>query len=138
MIKKIALATAVVSMFSLPAFASFGTSVSNGNILQEGSTPSSIINTGQPHTYQLNLEHAATVRIATSHFPGTQNPMLPMTAKLIDAQGNTVQEVRSSGGEFEILESLQAGQYSLVVSGSSAPGGDGWDAHRYSLHVAFQ
>ncbi|MCE8012680.1 hypothetical protein [Billgrantia desiderata] len=138
MIKKIALTAAVVSMFSLPAFASFGTSASNGNILQEGSTPSTIINTGQPHTYQLNLDQAATVRIASSHFPGTQTPMLPMSAQLIDAQGNTVREVRSSRGEFEIREALQAGQYRLVVSGNSAPGGDGWDAHRYSLHVAFQ
>lgn len=137
MIKKIAFATAVLSMFSAPAFASFGTAASNGNVLQEGSTSSSIINTGQPHTYQLDLDQATTVRIASSHLPGAHS-MLPMSAQLIDAQGNTVKEVRSSGGDFEIREALQAGQYRLVVSGNSAPGGDGWDAHRYSLHVAFQ
>ncbi|MDX5433091.1 MAG: hypothetical protein LPK20_05940 [Halomonas sp.] len=136
MIKKIALAAAVVSMFSVPAFANFG-SGTNGNILQEGSTPSTIINAGQPHTYQIDLDQPATVRIASSHFPGTHS-ILPMKVKLIDAQDNTVKEVSSSGGDFEIREALQAGKYRLVVSGNSAPGGDSWDVHRYSLHVAFQ
>lgn len=137
MIKKIAFATAVLTMFSAPAFASFGTAASSGNVLQEGSTSSTIINSGRPHTYQLNLDEAATVRIASSHLPGVDS-ILPMKAELIDAQGNTLSQVRSSGGDFEIREALPAGQYSLVVSGNSAPGGESWDAHRYSLHVAFE
>ncbi|MBW6392451.1 hypothetical protein [Billgrantia antri] len=135
MFKKIALAAAVISMFSVPAFANFG--AANGNVLQEGSTASTIINSGQSHDYQINLDQPATVRIASSHFPGTHS-ILPMKAKLVDAQGNTVKEVTSSGSDFEIKEALSAGQYRLVVSGSSAPGGDSWDVHRYSLHVAFQ
>ncbi|QTP54328.1 hypothetical protein HNO51_06280 [Billgrantia sulfidoxydans] len=136
MFKKIALTAAVVSMFSVPAFANFG-SGANENILKEGSTASTIINSGQPHTYQINLDQPTTVRIASSHFPG-MNSILPMKAKLIDAQGDTVKEVSSYGGDFEIREALRAGQYRLVVSGNSAPGGDSWDVHRYSLHVAFQ
>ncbi|WP_254276182.1 hypothetical protein [Halomonas sp. 3H] len=137
MIKKVALTAAVVSLFSVPAFANFGTTASSESALQEGSTPSVIINSGQPHTYQLNLNEAAAVKIASSHFPGMHS-ILPMKAELIDAQGNTLSQVRSSGGDFEIREALPAGQYSLVVSGNSAPGGDSWDAHRYSLHVAFK
>lgn len=138
MIKKIALAAAVASLFSLPAFASLDSATANGNVLQEGSTASRIINSGHPHTYSFNLEQPATVSIASRHFPGAHQNTLPMKARLIDAQGNTVSEVNSTAGEFEIQEALQAGQYRLVVSGNSAPGGESWDAHRYNLNVNFQ
>lgn len=138
MIKKIALAAAVASLFSLPAFASLGSATANGNILQEGSTASRIINSGHPHTYSIHLEQPATVSIASRHFPGADHSTLPMSARLIDGQGNTVREVQSTGGDFSLQEALQAGQYQLVVSGKPAPGGESWDAHRYSLDVTFQ
>ncbi|RCV89659.1 hypothetical protein [Billgrantia montanilacus] len=138
MLKKIALATAVVSMFSVPAFASFGSATENGNFLQEGSTTSKIINSGQAHTYYLDVEQATAVKIGSDHFPGTNHPLQRMSAQLVDAQGNIVTEAKSSAGNFEIQETLQPGQYRLMVSGSSAPGGDSWDVHRYSLHVNFQ
>ncbi len=136
MIKKIALAAAVVSMFSVPAIASLDAPAAQGTWLQKGNNASGILTSANSHTYLFDIENTATVKIDSSHFPGASHPMQRMSAQLLDASGNVVVESQASSGDFSISEKLQPGQYRLVVSGSSGGYGDSWDVHRYNLNVS--
>ena len=136
-VKSILFGALVASIFSTPALANFGTTTQDLPLLERGVSSTQLLAQGQSKRFNINIQQATTLKIASEHFPGFTSTGNRISAVLYNEAGQQVAEASSPRGHFELVRQLQPGNYQLEVSGSSLGGNNQSDSNRYELHVAY-
>lgn len=134
-VKSILFGALVASIFSTPALANFGTTTQDLPLLERGVSSTQLLAQGQSKRFNINIQQATTLKIASEHFPGFTSTGNRISAVLYNEAGQQVAEASSPRGHFELVRQLQPGNYQLEVTGRSRGGSD--DNSYYELHVAY-
>ena len=134
-VKSILFGALVASIFSTPALANFGTTTQDLPLLERGVSSTQLLAQGQSKRFNINIQQATTLKIASEHFPGFTSTGNRISAVLYNEAGQQVAEASSPRGHFELVRQLQPGNYQLEVTGRSSGGSD--DNRYYELHVAY-
>ena len=134
-VKSILFGALVASIFSTPALANFGTTTQDLPLLERGVSSTQLLAQGQSKRFNINIQQATTLKIASEHFPGFTSTGNRISAVLYNEAGQQVAEASSPRGRFELVRQLQPGNYQLEVTGRSRGGSD--DNRYYELHVAY-
>jgi hypothetical protein len=134
-VKSILFGALVASIFSTPALANFGTTTQDLPLLERGVSSTQLLAQGQSKRFNINIQQATTLKIASEHFPGFTSTGNRISAVLYNEAGQQVAEASSPRGHFELVRQLQPGNYQLEVTGRSRGGSD--DNPYYELHVAY-
>ncbi|MDM7481938.1 MAG: hypothetical protein P3W96_008010 [Halomonas sp.] len=134
-VKSILFGALVASIFSTPALANFGTTTQDLPLLERGVSSTQLLAQGQSKRFNINIQQATTLKIASEHFPGFTSTGNRISAVLYNEAGQQVAKASSPRGHFELVRQLQPGNYQLEVTGRSRGGSD--DNPYYELHVAY-
>jgi hypothetical protein len=115
--------------------ANFGTTTQDLPLLERGVSSTQLLAQGQSKRFNINIQQATTLKIASEHFPGFTSTGNRISAVLYNEAGQQVAEASSPRGHFELVRQLQPGNYQLEVTGRSRGGSD--DNRYYELHVAY-
>lgn len=136
-VKSIIFATLVASILSTPVLANYGTTSQDLPLLERGVSSTQLLAQGQSKRFNINIEKATTLKVASEHFPGLTSTGNRISAVLYNAAGQQVAEASSPRGHFELVRQLPPGNYQLEVTGSSMGGSHSNDDGNYELHVAY-
>jgi hypothetical protein len=92
---------------------------------------------GQSQRFNINIEQATTLKVASEHFPGITSNGNRISAVLFNETGQQVAKESNPRGHFNLVRQLQPGNYQLEVTGRSMGGSKTNDDNRYELHVAY-
>lgn len=134
-VKSILFGALVASILSTPALANYGTTIQDLPLLERGVSSTQLLAQGQSKRFNINIQQATTLKIASEHFPGFTSTGNRISAVLYNEAGQQVAEASSPRGHFELVRQLQPGNYQLEVTGRSSGGSD--DNRYYELHVAY-
>ena len=136
-VKSILFGALVASILSTPVLANFGNTTQDLPLLERGVSSTQILAQGQSKRFNINIEQATTLKVASEHFPGATSTGNRISAVLYNAAGQQVAEASSPRGHFEMVRQLQPGNYQLEVTGRSGGGSNANDDNRYKLHVVY-
>ena len=134
-VKSILFGALVASILSTPALANYGTTIQDLPLLERGVSSTQLLAQGQSKRFNINIQQATTLKIASEHFPGFTSTGNRISAVLYNEAGQQVAEASSPRGHFELVRQLQPGNYQLEVTGRSRGCSD--DNRYYELHVAY-
>jgi hypothetical protein len=136
-IKAIVFGAMVTSILSTPVLASLGSEYQDVPTLERGVSSTQMLAQGQSQRFNINIEQATTLKVASEHFPGITSNGNRISAVLFNETGQQVAEASSPRGHFNLVRQLQPGNYQLEVTGRSMGGSKTNDDNRYELHVAY-
>lgn len=136
-VKSILFGALVASILSTPALANFGNTTQDLPLLERGVSSTQVLAQGQSKRFNINIEQATTLKVASEHFPGAISTGNRISAVLYNAAGQQVAEASSPRGHFEMVRQLQPGNYQLEVTGNALGGTKENDNNRYELHVDY-
>lgn len=136
-VKSIIFGTLVASILSTPALANYGTTTQDLPLLERGVSSTQVLAQGQSKRFNINIEQATTLKVASEHFPGATSTGNRISAVLYNEAGQQVAEASNPRGHFELVSQLQPGNYQLEVTGRSMGGTKENDNNSYELHVIY-
>lgn len=136
-IKAIMFSAIVASLLSTPVLASPGHATQDVPVLERGVSSTQILAQGQSQRFNINIEQATTLKVASEHFPGMTSSGNHISAVLYNEAGQQVAEASSPRGHFELIRQLQPGNYQLEVTGRTIGGNNANDNNRYELHASY-
>ncbi|UXZ53956.1 hypothetical protein LOS15_14235 [Halomonas sp. 7T] len=136
-VKSIIFGTLVASILSTPVLANLGNTIQDLPLLERGVSSTQLLAQGQSKRFNINIEQATTLKVASDHFPGFTSTGNRISAVLYNEAGQQVAGASSPRGHFELVSQLQPGKYQLEVTGSSMGGTKENDNNSYELHVDY-